>query len=214
MCRRGPPSVLRRESESGASIVLWYDIVMTAHASITPGKYRLRVADYEMLSCAGAFGDRRTELIEGDVIVMSPQYRPHGMIKMELYDRLRDLLRASGSVLRPVIEFSLALADDSMPDPDIMLTTQPRGEKAVPLSSVALVIKVSDTTLASDLGAKARLYARHGIPEYWVADVNARIIHQMWAPVDGAFAERRDVIFGEPLAAATVTGLQVETTDL
>ena len=187
---------------------------MTVQERLRPGKYRLRLDDYERLSDAGVFSGHRTELIEGDVIVMSPQYRPHGMVKMRLYDALRDRLREAGSPLRPVIEFSVALSDDSMPDPDIMLTTEPDGPKAVPLASVALVIEVADSTLADDLGSKQRLYARAGVPEYWVADVNGRVIHQMWAPAGEAYAERREVAFGERMVAATVDGLAVETAGL
>ena len=187
---------------------------MTVQTSAPPGKYRLRVSDYEMLAGAGAFGECRTELIEGDVIVMSPQYRPHGMVKLELYDRLREQLREAGSSLRPVVKFSLALAEDSMPDPDLMLTTQPRGEKAVPLQSVALVIEVADATLSSDLGTKARLYAFHGVPEYWVADVKGRKIHQMWSPQEDRFTKSREVVFGDPIEAATIAGLVLDTSGL
>ena len=129
-------------------------LIVTAHDQLRPGKYRLQVHDYECLADAGVFSGHRTELIEGDVIVMSPQFRPHGMVKMRLYDVLRDRLRESGSPLRPVVEFSLALSNDSMPDPDIMLTAEPDGPRAVPLASVVLIIEVSDTTLAHDLGAK------------------------------------------------------------
>jgi Uma2 family endonuclease len=174
-------------------------------------RYRLRIADYLLLDRSGAFDGQRTELLEGDVIVMSPQFRPHGMAKLELYDRLRDLLRASGSPLRPVIDFSLALGEHNLPEPDILLTTEPGGEGAVPAATVALVIEVADTTLATDLGAKAALYARGGIPEYWVADLHARVIHQMWSPADEAYAERREAAFGERIAAATVDGLMVDT---
>ena len=187
---------------------------MTLHERLAPGKYRLRSDDYRLLAEAGAFGGQRTELIEGDVIVMSPQYRPHGMVKLELYDELLIRLRALGSSYRPVIEFTLALSDDTMPDPDIMLTSEPRGEKAVPVGSVALIVEVADTTLATDLGVKAALYARQGIGEYWVADVNARVIHQMWAPDGDGYAERRKIRFGDDAVSATIPGLQVETSSL
>lgn len=187
---------------------------MTVQERLPPGKYRLRVEDYERLVEAGAFGDARTELIEGEVIVLSPQFRPHGMVKMDLYDQLRDVLRAQGSPFRPVVEFSLALAPDTMPDPDIMLTSEPRGPKAVPRESVPLVIEVSDTTLADDLGVKLRLYARFGIPEYWVADVNARVIHRMWSPVAERYSQRDEVAFGQPTASTTIDGLLVDTSAL
>jgi Uma2 family endonuclease len=184
---------------------------MTAHERLRPGKYRLRVEDYERLVETGVFGEARTELIEGEVIVLTPQFRPHGIVKMDLYDQLREMLRAQGSSFRPVVEFSLALSPENMPDPDIMLTSEPRGPRAVPRESVPLVIEVSDTTLADDLGVKLRLYARFGVPEYWVADVNARVIHRMWSPSVDRFESSDEVMFGEPIASATIDGLTIKT---
>lgn len=65
-----------------------------------------------------------------------------------------------------------------------------------------------------DLGRKARLYARYGVPEYWVADVEARVIHQLRAPAGEAYQERREVSFGEALAAATIPSLTIDTSSL
>jgi Uma2 family endonuclease len=82
----------------------------------------------------------------------------------------------------------------------------------VPLISVVLVVEVSATTLDYDMKRKLALYARAGVPEYWVADVNGRVIHQLWAPTGDDYAQRREVAFGEVVAAVTVEGLRVETT--
>lgn len=188
---------------------------MTAQdVSPPPGKYRLKVDDYLTLFDAGAFEGLRTELIEGDVIVMSPQYRPHGVIKMALYDALRDRLKEFGSPLTPLVEVSLALDDHSLPDPDLLLTSEPRGAGPVPLSSVGLVVEVADTSVAKDMGSKAALYSRHGIPEYWVVDVNERTIHQLWSPIDDSYAERRETGFGAAITAATISGLTIDTSTL
>ncbi|MEI9850017.1 MAG: Uma2 family endonuclease [Sphingomonas sp.] len=70
---------------------------------------------------------------------------------------------------------------------------------------------MADTTGRYDLTEKARLYAAAGIAEYWVVEIGARVIHQMWAPEGEAYTERREVAFGERIAAATVEGLAVET---
>ena len=179
-----------------------------------PGRYRLRVGDYAMLDATGAFDGARTELIEGDVIVMSPQYRPHGIAKLGLYNALRSSLQALRSPLTAVVEFSLALDEHNLPEPDIMLTSEPIGEGAVPLASVALVIEVADTTLDTDLGAKARLYSAAGVREYWVADINGGVIHQMWAPNAETYGKCRKIAFGETVAAATIDRLSIVTARL
>jgi Uma2 family endonuclease len=183
---------------------------MTAQ-DFTPGKYRLRVSDYLTLCDAGAFAGVRTELVDGEIIVTGPQYRPHGMLKQDLYDRLRDSLRAKDSGLRPITEVSLALDGHSMPSPDLMLTSEPYGDGPVPSASVALVVEVADSTLAGDLDGKARLYAAAGIPEYWVADLAGRRIVRMWQPGETGYARRDETAFGAPLESATIAGLAVET---
>lgn len=176
-----------------------------------PAKYKLTVADYLTLDERGAFDGLRTELIEGEIIVMNPQFRPHALVKMELYDGVRDALRALKHQMRAMVEVSLAISQNSLPDPDVLVTTEPAGQGPVPLNSVKLVIEVSDTSLSSDLRDKSALYAAAGIPEYWVADVNGRVIHQLWAPAGEAYAERREVAFGEVVEAVTIMGLRVET---
>ena len=143
------------------------------------GKYKLRVEDYILLDQAGTFKGNRTELIEGDIILMSPQYRPHMFIKDELAFTLRIALQNVGRKLHVGTAGSVALSDNSLPQPDIILTSQPRGEGPVPADSVALLIEVSDTTVDDDVGPKAIVYACASVPEYWVVNVNARTIHQM-----------------------------------
>lgn len=177
-------------------------------------KYRLTGADYELLAEAGAFDGIRTELIDGEVLLMSPQHRPHGMVKMRLLRQLDRSLAESGSSLEAVVEFTLALGMHDMPDPDIMLTSEPEGAGAVPLSSAALVVEVSHTTLRLDLGRKAQLYAAAGIPEYWVADVNGRVLHLHSRPVGDSYADRRVIAFGEPVTADTIPGLTIDTSEL
>ncbi|MBX9859734.1 MAG: Uma2 family endonuclease [Sphingomonas sp.] len=182
---------------------------MTLHDRPQPGKYRLTIDDYVALAASGAFGDARTELIDGEVIVMAPEFRRHAFIRDDLAYRLRraledlgsDLYAASGSVL---------VDDHAMPQPDIVLTREPHGDGPIPLASVALVVEVSASTLADDLGRKLALYASAGIPEYWVADVEAKVIHQLWAPEGEAYAQRREVAFGARIEAVTVAGLVVE----
>lgn len=181
----------------------------------SPLPVKLRIEDYLLLDSSGAFAPyRRTELIDGGVYFVNAQYRPHALAKMELYDAIRDCLRATGSPLRPLVEASIALSGYDVPDPDIVLTTEPRGEGLIPLESVALVIEVSDSSVRKELKQKRLMYARVGVPEYWVVDLKAKVIRQMWMPARAAYTERREVAFGEPIAAMTVAGLAVETSHL
>lgn len=178
-------------------------------------RIKLRIEEYLRLSEAGAF-DRygRTELIDGVVYAMNPQHRPHGFAKDELAYRLRRALEAMGSGLHVATEQSVAMTPHDQPEPDIILTTEPRGAGAIPGTSVALLVEVAHTSLDHDLLRKAPVYASQGVAEYWVVDVNARLIHQMWSPQGEAYVERREVNFGERIEAAAVEGLAVETAEI
>lgn len=176
---------------------------------------RLRIQDYLLLAGAGAF-ERcpKTELIDGVVYEVSPQHRPHGFVKDELAYRLRRALETLDSPLHVATEQSVAIAPYSEPQPDIILTTDPRGAGAIPVGSVALLVEVAASTLAFDLNDKARIYAAAGVGEYWVADVAARMLHQLWAPAGEAYTRRREIAFGADIAAATIAGLTIATGNL
>lgn len=176
---------------------------------------KLSIQDYLLLDETGAFeGYDNTELIDGVVYQMSPQHRPHGFVKDELAYRLRRALEAMGSPLHVATEQSVVIEPHSEPEPDIILTSEPRGPGGIPAASVALIVEIADATLEFDLARKAIVYAAARIPEYWVADVNARVIHRMWLPEGDAYRERDRIAFGERIAAATIEGLAVETTEL
>lgn len=173
---------------------------------------KLRIEDYLRLHEAGAFKRyARTELLDGLVYAMSPQYRPHMFPKDEIAYRLRRALEATGNSLFVGTEGSVALSDIDLPLPDILLTDDPRGAGPVPGSSIRLLVEIAVTSLDHDLSHKARIYASRGVPEYWVLDVNAGVIHQMWSPRVEAYAEGRAVKLGERIEAATIEDLVVET---
>ena len=176
--------------------------------------FRFTVDQFIALHEQGLFEDyAKSELIEGEIVCMNAQWSRHARVKSELAYRLGGAVRAIGSKLRPIVEVSVRLDDDSLPEPDITLTDY-RGDGAVPVASVALIIEVADTTLATDLGRKATLYAAAGVPEYWVVDLNEdRVLCHAEPGADG-YAEQVDVPFGDVLIAVTVDGLELASEGL
>lgn len=183
---------------------------MTVQHRPPPGKYKLTVDDFLRLDDTGVFGTRRTELLDGDIIIMNAEYRPHARIASQLGYRIYRALEEIGSDLY-AMSASVALSDHDMPLPDIVLTREPEGEGPIPFASVALILEVSSSTLQRDMGDKVAIYARGGVPEYWVVDVNARLIRQMWHPANGDYTQRREVAFGDRMTAATIAGFTVGT---
>ena len=101
-----------------------------------------------------------------------------------------------------------------MPQPDIVVSSEPSGEGPVPGATVALVTEVSDSTLEHDLGRKLRMYAAAGVPEYWVIDLQGRKIIRMWQPSGEGYTRTGEDGLGARLKSATIAGLAVDTATL
>jgi Uma2 family endonuclease len=189
---------------------------MNIHSPVTRQAvpFRFTVDQFIALGQQGLFdGYAKSELIEGEIVCMNAQWSRHARIKTELAWELGTCLRELGSALRPVVEVSVRLSAESLPEPDIVLTDY-RGDGAVPHETAALIVEVSDTTLETDLDRKAHLYAAAGVAEYWVVDCDGRTIHRMWSPAGDGYAERDRVAFGDDVATATIAGLRVPTAGL
>jgi len=183
---------------------------MTAHHAIAvPQLAKLTVKDFLLLSESGAFDDyARSELIEGEIWVVNAIHRRHARIHAEITVELGIALKALDSPLELFANPSTELSNISLPEPDIVVA-EPADTKMVAGAEVRLAVEISDSTLDMDLGRKAQLYARHGVPEYWVVDVEAELVHQMCAPQGEAYANRRELPFGGGITAATLAGLAI-----
>jgi Uma2 family endonuclease len=176
---------------------------------------KLRIEDLVLLDRAGSFSSyARTELINGTIIVVNAQHRPHARAWSLLFRRIASALEELGSDYEAMLEPSVAMPPHNLPQPDIVVTNEPAGEGFVPVGSVAMLVEVAESTLADDLGVKAQLYAEHGVPEYWVVDLEGEQLHQLWAPSPGGYTERRSIELGQPAEALTIERLLVDTTGL
>lgn len=115
--------------------------------------------------------DARVELIEGEIIDMPPIGPDHGSVA----DRLNHLLvPAVGQRAIVRVQGAVRLSRMSEPQPDTALLV-PRKDyyrAAHPTGdNTFLVIEVSDSTLRYDRNVKVPLYARHAVPEVWIADL-------------------------------------------
>ena len=187
---------------------------MTKMSSLVtaPQRVKLRIDDYVRLDAAGAFDTYgKTELLDGEVVFMNAQYRPHARIKSRLYLLMSRGLTDIDSALEALVEGSVAMPPHNVTEPDIAVTAEPEGDGLIPLASLAMVVEVADSTLDNDLGRKLAIYAAASVPEYWVVDVQGEVIHQMWKPEGEAYAETRQIAFGQPIDAVTISGLTVAT---
>ena len=173
------------------------------------GRLKLTVEDFLRLDKKGAFDAyNKVELIEGEIWIVSPQLNRHARMLTDLAFEIGLAVRAMKSDLRPVADVSTRISDYSLPQPDIALSAY-KGDGVLPLSAVALIVEVANTTLRTDLGRKLRLYAEACVPEYWVVDLRGGKLHQMWSPEGKAYREKREVALGKTVTAETIAELRV-----
>jgi Uma2 family endonuclease len=133
----------------------------------------LTVADYHKMGEAGIFGEyERVELIEGQFVAMSPIGSPHIAAVNELNCASASAVedRAVISIRNPV-----RLNDRTEPEPDVVVLRlrDDRYRQALPgPEDVLLIIEVAASSIDYDRGVTLALYARHGIPEFWIADLD------------------------------------------
>ena len=149
------------------------------HTAAEPTRKRFTVDEFEKMAEAGVFSpDARLELIDGEILETTPVGGRHVTCVFALDDFFRDV---AGPEVRVASQNVLRLPDAS-PWPDLALL---RRASIVPgevpgADACLLVVEVADSTVLHDRNKKRLLYARAGIPEYWVVDLqqNTVVVHQ------------------------------------
>jgi Uma2 family endonuclease len=134
----------------------------------------LTVAEYHRMGEVGILNeDDRVELIEGELVAMSPIGSEHSGTVNAITQCLVEAIGRRGIV---AVQNPVRLDDLSEPQPDFSVL-KPRADfyrRATPLPhEVLLIIEVADSSLAYDRNVKRSLYARHGIPEFWIVNLVA-----------------------------------------
>lgn len=138
---------------------------------MTVTTYKWTLDRYHQAIDAGIFEGQPIELLQGDLIVMSPEREPHAYYNSEVGDYLRALLgrRAKIREAHPI-----TLPNDSEPIPDLAIVQPLRTtylEHHPYPSDIFWLIEFSNATLVKDLTQKRAIYAEAGIPEYWVVNL-------------------------------------------
>ena len=143
----------------------------------------------------------KVELVDGEIIRMSPMHVPHWSAQQSLNVQLLDIFRQHGDQGRGGTEATVKLPTGTVRIADIAVvrTPDPARQGILDQDDLLLAVEVADTTLRADLGRKLRDYAAGAVPHYWVVDLKKRETHVMARPEGNGYAERRIVPHGEPL---------------
>lgn len=174
--------------------------------------HRLSVDEYVRIAEAGVFdGGPRVELIEGVIVEMSPTGTPHLRAVMWLTRVLVPQL-AEAHILSP--QQAIALPElKSMPEPDVAVLTVDEVLFRV-AEQPLLVIEASASSLSFDRITKSRLYARHGVPEYWILDIEGGAVEVHREPIGDTWASRTVHGPGEVVTPLLLPGVTVDVGDL
>ena len=155
------------------------------------------VSDYHRMSEMGILPpNERTELINGQIVLMVAKGTPHVTSLHLLANVLRDRL---GNAALVRTQDPIQLDDWSEPEPDIVIARgtvldyadhHPRPEE------IKLVVEVADSTLKQDCEIKDKLYAQAGIADYWVLDLKNRQLHVFRNPTPTGYTSH--LILAEP----------------
>jgi Uma2 family endonuclease len=149
----------------------------------------ISVTEYHRMGEVGILGERdRVELIEGELVAMSPIGSYHVGTVITL---TQSLSQAVGNRALVSVRNSVRLDDFSEPEPDFALLRQrpDHYRDALPRpADILLLIEVADTSLNYDRAVKRALYARHAIPEFWIINLSAGEVEVCRGPTADGYA--------------------------
>ncbi|MGH7171892.1 MAG: Uma2 family endonuclease [Gemmataceae bacterium] len=128
--------------------------------------------EYYQMGDLGLFHGQRVELIEGEIMVLSPQNWPHTSTVDRVGEALRRVL-GTGFWVRMQFPLNLSTSD---PEPDVSVVAGRFEDYSDHPTTAVLIVEVSESTLAYDRSRKASLYARAGIADYWIVNL---VDHQL-----------------------------------
>lgn len=173
------------------------------------------VNDYYRMAEAGILTeDDRVELIEGEVIKMTPIGSRHAAC----VDRLTSLLsRFAGQTVIVRVQNPIRIDDYSEPQPDVSLL-KPRddfyAESHPTPDDILLVIEVADTSVEYDRHVKVPIYAQAGIPEVWLVNLSEDLIEIYSVAANGSYKNVRRVKRGESLSLQTIPAIAFSVDDV
>lgn len=176
-------------------------------------RHRFSVEDFHRMVEAGILSeDDRVELLEGEVVELSPVGKRHMAAVKKLMDAFFPLQARRQALLQ--VQDPLRLSPDTEPQPDLAILRFRKdfyAGKIPEAEDALLVIEVAESSLDYDLKVKLPLYAAGGVPEVWVVDLTGRWVLVHRNPEGRAYREAEALGPGETLA---FLGVQIPLEEL
>lgn len=177
-------------------------------------RHAFTVEEWHRMGEAGLFDeDTRVELLDGEVVEMSPVGPRHAMCVNRLSRLLMDAV-GDGAIVAP--QNPIVVGDRSEPQPDLALLIPPyeRYLSTPTGADTFLVIEVADTSLARDRDVKAPLYGRGGIPETWIVNLQGDEVLVLGSPSDAGYLTSRRARRGTSLHVPVLADVTLKVDDI
>lgn len=180
-----------------------------------PVPRKFTVDEYDRMVEAGILGpEDKVELIEGTIYDMPPQSARHAAC-IQTINHLLVRALSTGFQVRP--QLPLDLSPDSEPEPDFAVVSTNSGD-VIPLhpgpDSIHLIIEVMLPSVRMDRQWKLPLYAKHGIREVWLVNLNRHHVEVHTAPDGERFSDVRIVNASDEIVCAAIPDLSFRGSDL
>jgi Uma2 family endonuclease len=174
------------------------------------------VSEYHRMAEAGVFTeDDRVELIEGEVVDMSPIGPRHAACVKKLASLVRD--RVSSRALIVGVQDPIRLSDHSEPLPDISILRARddfyAGGHPGP-EAVLVLLEVADASVMYDRNTKLPLYARAGIAEVWLVDLVKNVVDVYSSPGASGYANQSRFERGATAASVALPELGIPVAEI
>jgi Uma2 family endonuclease len=192
------------------------NVLIAPELEMFPNRKRWTAAECAELAAEGRLVGRY-ELLDGEIVSKMGQNPPHRIAVMLMTQWLIALFGVLQVQVQEPIRIPGEAGAFNEPEPDLAVTQEATTEYAdrhPGPDDLRLVVEVADTTLRTDLVVKALLYARSGIPAYWVVDVVNRCLYLHHAPTPDGYAEVRVLAETETVTFAEHPDKPVTVRDL
>ena len=168
---------------------------------MTATTYKWSIAEWHKLVESGVLDNKPVELLEGEIIEMSPEGIPHSHTVRSTGKYLQERLKG----LAIISETHPITLSNSEPQPDIAIVRLPESIYAQHhpyAEDIYWLIEVSNTTLTTDKTTKAQIYARNNISEYWIVNLVDKKLIVHTKPQNNTYSQIRELTGGNIAAEA------------
>lgn len=166
---------------------------------------KISVPEYHRMVEAGILHEgERVELLDGIIVEMSPLGRRHVALHTRIARYLTIALRERAAISGQI---SVPLGELNEPQPDIVVLAADAAERMdryPEIEEMYAFIEIAESSLRQDLGQKQDLYARFGIREYLVIDIDGRRLLRFTDPSEGRFGTRQELGYGDSFSLRTL----------